>query len=137
MEIDAIKILNLTSILNNLIDGFDEFYLSKKFNLTIKDKLLIFLLKEDKTPFELIKKLGVAKSNLTLMEADLEKKGLIVKKRDEIDKRNILVSLTSTGKIKAKETLEKVNKNINNTLAYKENFEKVNNLLDELLENLS
>lgn len=137
MEIDAKKILMLSSKLNNLIEGFDEFYLSKKTNLTIKDKLLVFLLDSDLAPYELIKLLGIAKSNLALIIADLVKKGYAVKKHDTIDKRNIVVSLTLNGKIKANKILESLNKNINNSLAYKNNGVEVNNLLDELIEKIN
>ncbi|MBO5889432.1 MAG: MarR family transcriptional regulator [Clostridia bacterium] len=132
MEIDAKKIMLLTSKLNNLLEGYDEFYLSKKTNLTIKDKLLVFLLNGDVPPYELLKFLGIAKTNLALIISKMENDGLITKKRDLIDKRNILISLTVSGNIKANEILEKINKNINNALAYKNNGEKINALLDSL-----
>lgn len=137
MEIDAKKIIMLTSKLNNLLEGFDEFYLCKKSNLTIKDKLLIFLIDKNLAPFELIKFLGIAKTNLALIIASLEKEGLVVKTRDNIDKRNIIISLTSKGKLKATEILNNINKNINNTLAYKNNANKVNELLNELNDNIN
>lgn len=132
MEIDAKKILMLTSKLNNLLEGFDEFYSSKKTSLTNKDKLLVFLLNGDVSPFELLKFLGIAKTNLALIISKMETAGLIVKKQDKIDKRNILVSLTENGKITAEKILEALNKNINKKLAYKNNSEKINEILDTL-----
>ena len=127
----------LSSKLNNLLEGFDEFYLSKKTNLTIKDMLLVFLLNGDLVPYELIKLLGIAKSNLALIIADLVTKGFVIKKRDNIDKRNIVVSLTLDGKTKANKILESLNKNINNALAYKNNSEGVNTLIEDLNNKIS
>jgi len=132
MEIDAKKIITLTSKLNNLLEGFDEFYLSKKTNLTIKDRLLVFLLNGDLAPFELIKLLGIAKSNLALIIAELAKQNLITKKQDSIDKRNIIISLTNAGTLKANEILKNINKNINNALAFKNNSNDINAIIDEL-----
>lgn len=132
MEIDARKIIEITSKLNNLLEGFDTFFSNKKNNLTIKDKLLIFLLEKDLAPFELIKCLGIAKTNLALIVKDLSNNGDIEKFHDEIDKRNITISLTEKGKTKAEEILNNLNKNINQILAFKNNAEKINSLLDEL-----
>ena len=44
MEIDAEKIIRLNTMLSNLIEGFDELYANRKINLTIKDKILVFLM---------------------------------------------------------------------------------------------
>lgn len=137
MEIDVKKILELNLKLNNLLEGFDEFYLNKKFNLTIKDKILVCLISKNLSPFELIKNISIAKSNLALALSDMEKKGLVVKKKDEIDKRNIVISLTANGKVKANEVLNALNKNINSTLAYKNNAEEINKLVELLNDKIS
>ena len=96
-EIDVKKILMLSSKLNNLLDGFDEFYLSKKTNLTIKDKVLVFLLDKNLSPFELIKLLGIAKSNLANLSKTLISEGVIDSYKSMGNYRNIFYRITEKG----------------------------------------
>lgn len=137
MELDVLNILKLNSTLNNLLEGFDDFLYTKKINLTIKDKILILLNEKPLSPFELIKMLSVAKTNLALICQDLIKDGLIKKEKDLIDKRNIIYSLTELGKEKAVKIAISINKQINMRIEYKNSNEQINNKVKELLELLS
>ena len=137
MELDVLSILKLNSTLNNLLEGFDDFLYAKKINLTIKDKILILLNEKPLSPFELIKMLSIAKTNLALICQDLIKDGLIKKEKDLIDKRNIIYSLTDTGKEKAIKIAISINKQINMKIEFKNNNEQINNKVKELLGLLS
>ncbi len=137
MELDVLNILKLNSTLNNLIEGFDDFLYTKKINLTIKDKILILLTEKSLSPFELIKILSVAKTNLALICQDLIKDGLIKKEKDLIDKRNIIYSLTDVGRERAINIALNINKQINMKIEFKNNNEQINNKVKELLQLLS
>lgn len=137
MELDVLNILKLNSTLNNLIEGFDDFLYTKKINLTIKDKILILLNEKPHSPFELIKILSVAKTNLALICQDLIKDGLIRKEKDLIDKRNIIYSLTDVGRERAINIALNINKQINMKIEFKNNNEQINNKVKELLQLLS
>jgi len=126
MKIDCKELIILLTKLNNMIDGFDEFFLTKNNNLTIKDKLLIFLQEKNLTPFELIKKLGINKTNLVLITAELVKQELIIKKQTSFDKRNIEYVITDKGNLYIQNILNKIDENINKQLKYYNNAQKIN-----------
>ncbi|MBE5746093.1 MAG: winged helix-turn-helix transcriptional regulator [Clostridiales bacterium] len=126
MKIDCKELIILLTKLNNMIDGFDEFFLTKNNNLTIKDKLLIFLQEKNLTPFELIKKLGINKTNLALITAELVKQELIIKKQTSFDKRNIEYVITDKGNLYIQNILNKIDENINKQLKYYNNAQKIN-----------
>ena len=133
MELRAEKVIKLISKLSNLVEDFDDVFSNKKYNLTIKDKFLIFVMDENKKPAMLIKELGVAKTNLAIISKELLKEGLIFKTSDEKDRRSIVYSISEKGKLKVAEILGKLNKNITNQLSTKTNFENINYLIDNLL----
>ncbi len=137
MNLDVLKMLKLNAKLNNLLEGFDDFLYTKKINLTIKDKILIFLYEKPLSPFELIKMLSVAKTNLALVCQSLIKEDLIKKQKDEIDKRNIVYLITEKGKLKAEELLKEVSKIINNEIEYKNKNAEINAKISELLSLIS
>lgn len=137
MNLDVLKMLKLNAKLNNLLEGFDDFLYTKKINLTIKDKILIFLYEKPLSPFELIKMLSVAKTNLALVCQSLIKEDLIKKQKDEIDKRNIFYLITEKGKLKAGELLKEVSKIINNEIEYKNKNAEINAKISELLSLIS
>lgn len=137
MNLDVLKMLKLNAKLNNLLEGFDDFLYTKKINLTIKDKILIFLYEKPLSPFELIKMLSVAKTNLALVCQSLIKEDLIKKQKDEIDKRNIFYLITEKGKLKAEELLKEVSKIINNEIEYKNKNAEINAKISELLSLIS
>lgn len=137
MKESVLKIIKLNSLLNNLVEGFDDFLYVKKINLTIKDKILIFLYERNHAPYELIKLLSVAKSNLTLCANDLIKEGLIVKEKDSIDKRNIVYSITSKGKELAKTKIVLLEKVIFDKIEYKNNNEEFLKNIDNLIKFLN
>jgi len=126
MKIDCKELIILLTKLNNMIDGFDEFFLTKNNNLTIKDKLLIILQEKNLTPFELIKKLGINKTNLALITAELVKQELIIKKQTSFDKRNIEYVITDKGNLYIQNILNKIDENINKQLKYYNNAQKIN-----------
>lgn len=134
MELDAINFLKLSSSLLGRLEGFDSVFLNKKFNLTIKDKFLIFLLDGEKSPSKLIELLGIAKTNLALISAELLSKNLIRKQKDFLDKRLINYALTESGKQKANKFVEELNKNIKNSLEFKNKNDEINKLIVELLK---
>lgn len=132
MEINTIEFLKLSSSLMKHLEGFDPVFLNKKFNLTIKDKFLIFLLDGEKSPSKLIEFLGIVKTNLALISADLIKKELIKKQKDSVDKRLINYSLTEKGKKVSEELVQKLNGNVKNSLEYKNKNDEINKLINSL-----
>lgn len=133
MEIDALKFLELQSYLLSGVEGFDSVFLNKKTNLTIKDKFILFLLNENLAPRDLIKLLGVAKTNLALISQDLLRNGLIEKQKDEFDHRLIKYSLTESGTKQAKSLAEKINLNAKNLLEFKNKNIEINETVEKLL----
>ena len=132
MEINAIEFLKLSSSLMKHLEGFDPVFLNKKFNLTIKDKFLIFLLDGEKSPSKLIEFLGIAKTNLALISAGLINENLIKKQKDSIDRRLINYSLTEQGKKISDELVKKLNENVKNSLEYKIKNDEINKLINNL-----
>ena len=137
MVIDVLKLLKLNSSIDNILCGYDDLYESKKINLTLKDKFLILLNERPLTPFNLISMLGIAKSNLTLISNSLLKENLIEKKKDEIDKRNIVYNITDKGKEKVNKIVSKINVYLNNQQKFKNNAEEINKYIDIILQYLS
>lgn len=133
MEIDVIKLLKLNASIENILSGFDDLYESKKVNLTLKDKFLIFLSEGPLTPYKLINLLGVAKTNLVLLSNSLLDEKLIVKNKDEIDKRNIVYSITQEGEKRVEEIIFKINVYLNNQQKFKSNAEGINENIDKIL----
>ncbi len=133
MEIDVIKLLKLNASIENILSGFDDLYESKKVNLTLKDKFLIFLSEGPLTPYKLINLLGVAKTNLVLLSNSLLDEKLIVKNKDEIDKRNIVYSITQEGEKRVEEIIFKINVYLNNQQKFKSNAEEINENIDKIL----
>ena len=134
MELNAISFLKLSSSLLGRLEGFDSVFLNKKFNLTIKDKFLIFLLDGEKSPSKLIEFLGIAKTNLALISKELLNENLIRKQKDFLDKRLINYALTESGEQKANKFVEELNKNIKNSLEFKNKNDEINKLIVELLK---
>ena len=81
--------------------------------------------------------LGIAKSNLTLISNSLLKENLIEKKKDEIDKRNIVYNITDKGKEKVNKIVSKINVYLNNQQKFKNNAEEINKYIDIILQYLS
>ena len=133
MGLDVLKIIKLNSVLGNLLEGFDDFLYTKEINLTNKDKILILLTQKPLSPFNLIKSLSIAKSNLALCAEKLIKENYIIKEKDAVDKRNIVYKLTKTGEEKASEILNKLNKALVRKLEHKNNFDEINKTIEKLL----
>ena len=131
MRIDVTKIMMLSSKLNTLLEEFDNNCLTKKVNLTIKDKILIFLAKQNLSSCDLVKLLGIAKTNMALNVKSLEDNGLLFKTRDSIDKRVFVLTLTEQGRILAEEKVNQINKNMR-VFCRKRNIDKISTLIDEL-----
>lgn len=133
MKLDVLKMLKLNALLENLLEGFDDFLYTRKINLTIKDKILIFLYEKPQSPYNLIKLLSIAKTNLALICKALIKENLIQKQRDEVDRRNIVYNITEKGKEKAEKLISEIEKATSNKMEYKNNFEEINKNMEELL----
>ena len=95
--------------LEKLCDGYDTDDANKKSNLTLKMKVL-FCLSEDGelSPNYLISKLGIAKSNLTMLCRNLLDEGVIASKKSETDRRNISYIITNKGAKQLKSYLNQV-----------------------------
>jgi DNA-binding MarR family transcriptional regulator len=127
------NIINLCSSLQNLCEGFDED--SKSILISTKFKVLLAISEKGTlSPSELIYKLGLAKSNIALLAKSMIKEGLISSKKDELDSRIVLYSLTQKGEDELKTALTIMSKNFTNQLAYKNKFKEIDRLVNELKE---
>ena len=127
------RILDLAIRLENLCEGFDE--TNKSAILTSKIKILFELSKKDVvTPSTLKNNVGLAKSNIAILCNSLAKEGLIEKKKDKFDTREILYSLTDSGREHLAEYLKKAQKNFEGQLAYKDNMEQIDTEVQNLYE---
>jgi len=99
----------LTINLEKICDGYDAFDANKKSNLTLKIKVL-FCASEmgEVTPSQLINKLGIAKSNLTVLCKSMLEEGLISSRKSATDKRNISYIITNKGAKQLKGYLNQV-----------------------------
>lgn len=126
-------IVSLASRLQILCEGFDE--LNKNTVLTSKLKVLLELSKSEKvTPNKLSEKLGMAKSNLTILCNSLVKDKLVDKIKDEFDGRAIYFTMTKKGEELLEEILLKMKKNFEDELAYKDNIKQIDIAVKNLLE---
>ncbi len=93
------QLLDLRIKLEELCDGFDKSNNSKKCQLTLRLRFL-FVLSQNEflSPNHFIKRLGIAKSNLTLLCKGLLKEGVIEKTKNEADKRGIYYKITDKGR---------------------------------------
>lgn len=92
------QLIELRILLQSICDGFDVENLNKKSSLTMRMKILYALSKTDRCcPSVLIKKLGIAKSNLALLCKKMCDDGVIKAVKSEQDKRNIYYSITEKG----------------------------------------
>lgn len=126
-------VVTLVGRLQNLCEGFDE--LNKNAVLTSKVKLLHELSKEEKVvPSKLSEKLGMAKSNLTILCNSLAKDGLVEKCRDDFDARSIYFTITKKGQELLDDILSQMKHNFEGELAYKDNIKQINLAVKNLLE---
>lgn len=100
------QLLDLRIKLEELCDGFDKANNSKKCSLTLRTRFLFLLSQEESlSPNYFIKRLGIAKSNLTLLCRGLLKEGVIEKTKNEQDKRGIYYKITEKGQDEVNEYL--------------------------------
>ena len=97
-------IINLENLLKNTeVDKFD-----------IKLKVLHLISENEKTtPNFLIEKLGMARSNLAIMCNKLVKSGLIAKKKEPLNKKEIFYMITESGTNLLQENYDKADANLN------------------------
>ena len=127
------KILSLAIRLENLCEGFDE--TNKSAVLTSKAKIMFELSKRDfVSPSILKNNVGLAKSNIALLCKSLANEGLIQKKKDKFDTREVMYSLTDSGREYITDYLKKVKKNFAGQLAYKDNMEQIDKSVQDLFE---
>ncbi|MGN1221819.1 MAG: MarR family winged helix-turn-helix transcriptional regulator [Christensenellales bacterium] len=133
-ELQGIKdIVGLIARLEVLCEGFDD--LNKTAVLTSKVKVLLEVSNQNNvSPNKLKTKVGLAKSNLTLLCNSLVKDGLITKNRDEFDNRAIFYNITEKGKDYLNVILDKMKKNFEGELAYKNNMKQVDVAVKNLNE---
>ena len=133
-DLQGIKdVVGLISRLEVLCEGFDE--LNKTAVITSKVKVLLEVSNQkDASPNKLKTKVGLAKSNLTLLCNSLVKDGLITKNRDEFDNRAIYYNITEKGINYLNVILNKMKKNFEGELAYKNNIKQVDVAVKNLNE---
>ena len=129
---DTKNIISLIARLQNLCEGFDE--TNKSAVITSKIKILLELSKSEKvSPNQLKQKVGLAKSNITILCGKLISDGLMTKTRDTFDTREIYYSITDTGTEYLEKFLRKAKKNFESELAYKNNIKQANLAINDLL----
>ena len=133
-ELQGIKdIVGLIARLEVLCEGFDD--LNKTAVLTSKVKVLLEVSNQNNvSPNKLKIKVGLAKSNLTLLCNSLVKDGLITKNRDDFDNRAIFYNITEKGRDYLNIILAKMKKNFEGELAYKNNMKQVDVAVKNLNE---
>lgn len=125
------SIISVCSTLENLCEGFD--IKSKSALISSKLKILVFVDEAKKiSPSALIDKVGIAKSNLTLLCQGLCNDNLLERQKDEFDSRVVFYSLTSKGKDYLNSNLDTLSNNFYGQLAYKNKFKEIKSLLDQL-----
>ena len=133
-ELQGIKdIVGLIARLEVLCEGFDD--LNKTAVLTSKVKVLLEVSNQNNvSPNKLKTKVGLAKSNLTLLCNSLVKDGLITKNKDEFDNRAIFYNITEKGRDYLNVILGKMKRNFEGELAYKDNIKQVDVAVKNLNE---
>ena len=105
-KIDIKTIIKLITELQNNLEKFNEKTLNKENILTIKHKILVYILCGENSAYKLIKKIGIAKTNLNLVCTELIKEGYLEKEKAEFDKRIVFYVLTQKGKQYIEKELE-------------------------------
>lgn len=124
----AEKIIEIEALLENLLKKNREGSL-------LRMKILFFSsLYENLSISMIIEKLGIKKTNFALMTAQLEKEGLLLIKKSNLDKRCRVVELTEKGRIELDEFVKDIEKSLGATtpeLDY--TLEKLNNFLNKII----
>ena len=133
-DLDGIKsVLMLASKLQNLCEGFYETNKSAVFSAKIKI-LLETSTNQNVTPSYLKSRVGLAKSNIAILCNKLISENLIEKSKDSFDTREITYKITEKGNEYLNNFLSISKKNFERQLAYKDNFENINNQVNILLD---
>lgn len=133
-DLQGIKdIVGLVARLQILCEGFDD--LNKTSVLTSKIKVLLEISKQANiSPNKLKTKVGLAKSNLTLLCNALIQEDLITKERDKFDNRSVFYNITQKGQNYLDNVLSQMKKNFEGELAYKNNIKQVEHTVKNLLD---
>ena len=127
------NIISLITRLQSLCEGFDE--TNKSAVITSKVKILIELSKAESVAPNILKhRVGLAKSNITLLCGKMIEEGLILKSKDSFDTREIFYSITDKGKKCLDEFLAKAQRNFESELAYKNNIKQIDAAIISLLQ---
>jgi len=110
-KIDVKLIVKLITEFQNNLEKFNEQTLNKENILTIKHKILIYVLCGENSAYKLIKKIGIAKTNLNLVCTELIKEGYLEKEKAEFDKRIVFYILTEKGRLYIEKELQTFEKN--------------------------
>ena len=110
-KIDVKLIVKLITEFQNNLEKFNEQTLNKENILTIKHKILIYVLCGENSAYKLIKKIGIAKTNLNLVCTELIKEGYLEKEKAEFDKRIVFYILTEKGRLYIEKELQIFEKN--------------------------
>lgn len=129
---EKINIIKLICEMQSLLEGYNLKNNCKENQLTIKLKILTYLFGGTKSTYFLIKNIGIAKTNLNLLCNELIENKLILKRKDELDSRVVLYSISDVGKAYLVEELDKLGKDFENFNSKK--LEDLNKLVAELLK---
>lgn len=91
------KLIDLRITLSSACDGFSIEQGNKNLLLSSKIKVLFLLKEKDMTPLELIKILGIAKSNLANLLKQLIKEGVVESYKTMENMRNVFYRITELG----------------------------------------
>lgn len=92
----------LTEELVRLLDEYPREARDNRFSSTLRGEMAVMQLlhsgsKQKMTAGELSSRLGMTTSRVAAVLGSLEKKGLLERENDEVDRRRVLVSLTQAG----------------------------------------
>lgn len=92
----------LTEELVRLLDEYPREARDNRFSSTLRGEMAVMRLlhsgsKQKMTAGELSSRLGMTTSRVAAVLGSLEKKGLLERENDEVDRRRVLVSLTQAG----------------------------------------
>lgn len=95
---EKINIVKIICELQSCFEGYDHKNNCKENQLSIKLKLLNYLVESPQSPYFLTKNIGIAKTNLNLICNELIKEELISKQKETFDKRVISYCITEKGR---------------------------------------
>ena len=130
-------LVELNILLTTTCEGFDIIKKNKNNIVDSKLKLLYLIKDKPESPSNLIEKIGLAKSNLTILCNNMIKEGLLKKTNDTLDRRIIFYSLTPKGRKMLEDETNSIKEHFEKVLAYKNNMREIRETIEKLNKLLS